>query len=414
MDKNTRIILRRSGTVLLVVGMLASLGVYFGNGWFHGELLPLLGVSQATGDAAGVFFILFVAYCGQHLVSLVFYRDVDFGLLKTTQKLHQDNEIIRRELGELDRLANLDKLTGCWNRHRFEEAVKSEIDRLERYDQPLSLLIIDIDHFKQINDRHGHAAGDRVLVDLAGLLRNSLRTIDSLTRWGGEEFIILCPNTTLETAHLLAERLREKVAHTTFAKRGTLTISVGVAECLGKESWQQWLERADGALYTAKNNGRNRVQIAAGTRAAALLRQAADSDFVRIAWRPAYASGNSTIDREHQILFSLANDLLNALISASPTEETRKIIAMLLKEIEQHFASEEAILARTNYPDLVGHAALHRSLLAQAQHLADNFVPEPQAIGALFQYLVHDVIAKHMLDADRAYFNYLSHESTWH
>ena len=413
MDQNSRIILRRSGAILLGVGGLASLGVYLGHDWFHDAFLPGLGISKALGDALGVCFILVAVYIGQHLGSLVFFRDVDYGLLKTTQKLHQDNAVIRSELSELDRLANLDKLTGCWNRRRFEEAATNEIDRLVRYDQPLSLLIIDIDHFKQINDRHGHAAGDRVLVDLANLLRGSLRTIDSLTRWGGEEFIILCPNTSLETAHLLAERLREKVAHTSFAKRGTLTISAGVAECLDKESWQQWLERADRALYQAKDNGRNCVQIAAGTRAAALLRESA-KDFVRIAWRPAYASGNSTIDREHQILFSLANDLLNALISASPADETRKIIDMLLAEIEQHFVSEEAILSRTNYPDLGQHAALHRSLLAQARQLTDDFVPSPSSIGTLFQFLVHEVIAKHMLDADRAYFNYLAHESTWH
>ncbi len=163
-------------------------------------------------------------------------------------------------IGELDQLASTDKLTGAWNRRRFEETVETEMDRLRRYGQRLSLMILDVDHFKKINDQYGHPVGDQVLVDLSNTIRSSLRASDSLTRWGGEEFVILCPNTTAEIVSKLAERLRKKIATVSFKEVGTITVSFGVAECGPSETWEQWLHRADEALYLAKSGGRDQVK----------------------------------------------------------------------------------------------------------------------------------------------------------
>ena len=163
-------------------------------------------------------------------------------------------------ISDLDQLARTDELTGAWNRRRFEETVETEMDRLRRYGQRLSLMILDVDHFKKINDLYGHSIGDRVLIYLSNTIRSSLRVSDSLTRWGGEEFIILCPNTTAETVSKLAERLRKKVASIKFQEVGNITLSFGVAECGAEETWEQWLHRADEALYLAKSGGRDRVK----------------------------------------------------------------------------------------------------------------------------------------------------------
>ena len=163
-------------------------------------------------------------------------------------------------ISELDQLARTDELTGAWNRRRFEETVETEMDRLRRYGQRLSLMILDVDHFKKINDLYGHSIGDQVLIDLSNTIRSSLRVSDSLTRWGGEEFIILCPNTTAETVSKLAERLRKEVSSIEFQKVGNITLSFGVAECGAEETWEQWLHRADEALYLAKSGGRDRVK----------------------------------------------------------------------------------------------------------------------------------------------------------
>ena len=164
-------------------------------------------------------------------------------------------------IGELDQLASTDKLTGAWNRRRFEETVETEMDRLRRYGQRLSLMLLDVDHFKKINDDFGHPVGDQVLVDLSNTIRSSLRASDSLTRWGGEEFVILCPNTTAAIVSNLAERLRKKIATVNFKEVGSITVSFGVAECGPSETWEQWLHRADEALYLAKSGGRDQVKI---------------------------------------------------------------------------------------------------------------------------------------------------------
>ena len=164
-------------------------------------------------------------------------------------------------LSELDQLARTDELTGAWNRRRFEETVATEMNRLRRYGQRLSLMILDVDHFKKINDLYGHSIGDQVLIDLSNTIRSSLRGSDSLTRWGGEEFVILCPNTTAETVSKLAERLRKEIASVKFREVGNITLSFGVAECGAEETWEQWLHRADEALYLAKSGGRDQVKI---------------------------------------------------------------------------------------------------------------------------------------------------------
>jgi diguanylate cyclase (GGDEF)-like protein len=164
-------------------------------------------------------------------------------------------------INELDQLARTDELTGAWNRRRFEETVETEMDRLRRYGQRLSLMILDVDHFKKINDLYGHSIGDQVLIDLSNTIRSSLRASDSLTRWGGEEFVILCPNTTAEIVSNLAERLRKEISSIKFQEVGNITLSFGVAECGSEETWEQWLHRADEALYLAKSGGRDQVKI---------------------------------------------------------------------------------------------------------------------------------------------------------
>ena len=177
-------------------------------------------------------------------------------------------------ISELDQLARTDELTGAWNRRRFEETVETEMDRLRRYGQRLSLMILDVDHFKKINDLYGHSIGDQVLIDLSNTIRSSLRVSDSLTRWGGEEFIILCPNTTAETVSKLAERLRKEVSSIEFQKVGNITLSFGVAECGAEETWEQWLHRADEALYLAKSGGRDRVKTNKKTPAGLIEKEA--------------------------------------------------------------------------------------------------------------------------------------------
>lgn len=168
---------------------------------------------------------------------------------------------------ELRRLATIDALTGAWNRRHFMAVAAQEMERSVRYGNPLSVLMIDVDFFKSVNDSHGHALGDEVLRKVVEACRGSLREVDLFGRQGGEEFAALLPETALAGAQGLAERLRRAVAETVIPLAGgddvRVTVSLGVAQRLAHESTlDHLLSRADQALYRAKQSGRNRVACA--------------------------------------------------------------------------------------------------------------------------------------------------------
>ena len=315
-------------------------------------------------------------------------------------RLQQTNQELQNAMVELDRLASTDKLTGAWNRRRLEETVINEMERLKRYDHPLSLLVIDIDFFKQINDQHGHVAGDQVLAELAAVVHSAIRTTDSLTRWGGEEFVVLSPNTTLSTMAMVAERLREKIARAVFSVVKNITVSIGVAECISGEDWAQWFKRADAALYRAKACGRNQVQIAPETPQRLGIGENVAANFVQLSWHSAYECGHSLIDEQHRALFQHANNLLTAILSARPADEVAALIDILINSVVQHFKDEEAIFTAAGFPCAAEHAAI----------LVNRFHVGSLAIGELFQFLAHDVVARHMLGADREFFPYLENQ----
>ena len=173
-------------------------------------------------------------------------------------------EVQQRE-DELRRLAMMDHLTGIFNRRFFFTFAEREFSRSLRYNLPLAFLMIDVDHFKQINDTHGHAMGDRVLRSLAEYLQESIRENDILCRFGGEEFAILLPHTDISTAALVAERLRtllQKIQTETSKGIINPTISVGISGLENKpNTLDEMLENADNALYKAKQLGRNQVVV---------------------------------------------------------------------------------------------------------------------------------------------------------
>jgi diguanylate cyclase (GGDEF)-like protein len=205
----------------------------------------------------------------RHLGSVRFLREIPFtnhelGLLENL--LCGLIYPLRNALSYLDalRLASHDPLTGVQNRLAMETALKREIDLARRQRAPLSMLIIDADHFKRFNDQYGHAFGDDVLRALANAASATVRRSDLLFRFGGEEFVVLASHTNHEGATLLAERIREAVAsiRTVRGREIELSVSVGVAELRDDEDAERLFERADEAVYQAKEAGRNRVVTA--------------------------------------------------------------------------------------------------------------------------------------------------------
>lgn len=166
---------------------------------------------------------------------------------------------LNESLHQVEQLAVTDTLTETYNRRKFDEIVGQEHHRAERGKMPFSLIMIDIDHFKKVNDKFGHSAGDQVLQCLCRLIRGLIRQGDLLIRWGGEEFLLLLPATEIDEAEPFAERVRLEVERENFPTAGQITISLGVAQLQEGESIDALLKRVDNALYRAKQEGRNRV-----------------------------------------------------------------------------------------------------------------------------------------------------------
>ncbi|MDE2204524.1 MAG: diguanylate cyclase [Burkholderiaceae bacterium] len=160
------------------------------------------------------------------------------------------------------RAATKDKLTGLHNRHHGEKVLAEAYITARTLEHPLTLVMCDIDHFKQINDRFGHPTGDRILVELAGLLKQAVRSLDAVIRWGGEEFMIVLEDCAQKDAVDLAERIRDRVNAYEDAEVGSLSLSLGLATLAPDEAIDKLIARADSALYDAKRSGRNRLSVA--------------------------------------------------------------------------------------------------------------------------------------------------------
>ncbi|MFT3848846.1 MAG: diguanylate cyclase [Propionivibrio sp.] len=195
-------------------------------------------------------------------------RQLELRVADRTRALDQANAELREANRVLEKLAASDSLTELANRRVFFERAAAEVLRAHRYGHPLALQMLDLDHFKSINDHFGHAAGDEVLRQLAGVVRANLRHNDLAARIGGEEFVVLLPETRLTDAAQHAERLRAAIAalRIPFAQSMiSVTVSIGVAALdSGELSPEPMLMRADSALYGAKQDGRNRLQVAWG------------------------------------------------------------------------------------------------------------------------------------------------------
>ena len=313
------------------------------------------------------------------------------------------NLALQRAMRELEEAASTDRLTGAWNRRRFEEAVVPEMALAQRRREPVSVLLLDLDHFKRVNDSFGHLVGDTVLSTVAQTLRQHLRASDSLVRWGGEEFLVLAPATRGENARMLGEKLRQAVAGAPHPVAGAITVSLGVAEYRQREGLTSWIDRADQALYQAKEGGRNQVVLAQadGDPGAAVgpgLR------FIDISWDESHASGNALIDDQHERLFRMAGSLLSLVTENRPLVDAALRLETLIAYTAQHFHDEEALLRDLRYPELEEHMATHRILLAMARNFQQDAAAGQVDLAALISFLALDLVRGHLLGVDRDYF----------
>ncbi|NTV89046.1 MAG: PAS domain S-box protein [Clostridiales bacterium] len=300
---------------------------------------------------------------------------------------------------QLRKIAIKDDLTGLYNRYYLETTINKHIEHSDRYGEPLSLVLIDLDKFKDVNDSWGHPTGDDLLKYTSQKILASARASDIVIRFGGEEFIVLMPQTTIKGAVEAAEKLRAALEENPHPVAGRQTASMGVAEHLRSESFRNLYRRVDQALYRAKLGGRNKVEASDPA-------EFLPAYTLQLEWRKEWESGSDEIDKQHRELLALANRLFTMSVTGSGRQELTGQLDQLLIHISNHFKAEEKILASLSYPELKVHSAIHARLIVKAGRLRTSYSAEEVTPLAFFSFIIDDVLLEHMLEADALFFPY--------
>jgi diguanylate cyclase (GGDEF)-like protein/hemerythrin-like metal-binding protein len=290
-----------------------------------------------------------------------------------------------------------DRLTGLYNRSFFDVRLHEEIDAANRYKTTFSIIYFDLDHFKDVNDQYGHSYGDKVLVKISESVGQFIRSCDVLARWGGEEFVILMPETLLNGALSAAEKVRNQIESIEHPLVGKVTASFGVAEYYPDEYMGSLLKRVDSALYRAKAEGRNRVVYSEPSTCVVGIQH-------RIGWKEDWRSGNNTIDLDHLELLRLGNQLVEDSYTIYTYEEAVSRYNEVLDHIAAHFDQEEKILAAAGFGGLEEHKKAHQELLESAVAFRENLKEDKINAQQFFNYLMKELIVCHLTEEDVKYF----------
>ena len=281
-------------------------------------------------------------------------------------------------------LSITDPLTQAYNRGYFDVKLAEELVRIQRHYSHLSMINFDLDLFKQINDKYGHPVGDQVLKQLVELTKLMVRNTDLLFRVGGEEFVLMLPDTNGSGAYVVARKIQRALRQNVHPIAGTYTASFGIAQFHVGESAESFYQRADSNLYAAKRNGRNLII-------------SDDADIlVPLDWDPLWESGHPRIDAQHKALVDFSNQILHA-----QTDDLLSMTKRLANMVSAHFTDEERILEEIGYVDAHNHHAIHQAELAKATALLSK---EEVSSKAIFLFVLNNVVIDHMLDSDVDYF----------
>ena len=281
-------------------------------------------------------------------------------------------------------LSITDPLTQAYNRGYFDVKITEEMTRIERHPSPLSIITFDLDLFKQVNDRFGHPVGDDVLKQLVNLTKLMVRNTDLLFRLGGEEFVLMLPETNGAGAYVVARKIQHALRQNVHPVAGTFTASFGIAQYHRGETLDDFYHRADKNLYAAKRSGRDLII-------------SDDADIlVPLEWDPLWESGHPRIDAQHKALV----DFSNAILKAKP-DELLDMTKRLANMVSAHFTDEVRILEEIGYPGAHQHHTIHQAELAKATSLLSQ---DGVSSKAIFLFVLNNVVIDHMLDSDVEYF----------
>lgn len=310
---------------------------------------------------------------------------------------------------QLKMAATMDPLTGVFNRRAFNANAKSLLSLAVRNNSNVSILMLDLDNFKSINDKHGHSSGDLVLVSFAKAIKKIIRPHDVFGRLGGEEFCLtlICQE---EDAIVIAERIRiitesQKVQ----AKEAiTYTVSIGAYSAIpcSDDDLETMISKADDYLYQAKESGRNRVCAGPGSQ-----QRVDNKHFLQLIWNKGYNSGETVIDRQHRALFEKANILISTFFSNASKMDVEKQVSSLIELTRDHFLYEENLLKTRGYPELSEHKKEHDELLAAAESLSGCFHNEEADFNDVLKYITQNLVSLHIIRSDTQFFPWLQRHS---
>lgn len=307
----------------------------------------------------------------------------------TTQK---KAEIVLKET------AIRDELTGLYNRHFLNEIINLEISRAQRYEIPFAAVLLDIDNFKMINDNWGHPVGDSVLQFTAEILKKNLRRVDYAIRIGGEEFLIIMPNTTSKGATIAAEKIRKLIEKETHPIIGKYTASFGASALKSGEEYHDLYMRIDEALYKAKDKGKNNVVEVQGL--------GLENSIISGEWNKEWECGEKNIDDQHRELFQMYIQYSDSPYLSDDKEAELNYLDDIIKYLTIHFSYEEKALKEIGYKSLLEHKQMHNQLLNKAKEaryaVQMNTIEKTKAI----LYIFDEVIVEHLLCEDIKFYSY--------
>ncbi|MCB1886011.1 MAG: diguanylate cyclase [Rhodocyclaceae bacterium] len=306
------------------------------------------------------------------------------------------------------RIALTDPLTRLANRRHFRDVLTMEYARHVRSRATLSVILVDVDHFKAYNDAFGHIRGDECLQAVASTISACLlRPADLVARYGGEEFVVILPDTDLAGACTVGEQIRTAIEdralpHGAPGASEVVTVSVGIAadQCNRHSSGMALVAQADDYLYKAKSAGRNRVV------SGALERVPESPPSFGTQLGGGYRSGNTHIDAQHLQILGDADRLLLALAEPDSSTEFEGGAVELLRHVAVHFRDEIQIIRALGFPGVEEHAREHKRLLNKAATQLEDFRNGHISASALFQFLARELVFEHVLLADSEFFPY--------